>query len=81
MTLPRRLRGWEGLLLALLVVIVALQRRQLALLSSASSNIVNLFQLSIEKIIVALMMTLDHHQRRDRPVGRLGHGLAACVMA
>ena len=37
-------------------------------------NIVNLFQLSIEKIIVALIDDVHHHQRRDRPLGRLGHG-------
>jgi rhamnose transport system permease protein len=75
-----RLRSWEGLLLAILVVIV--------ILNVASSpyylgvgNIVNLFQLSIEKIIVALIMTLVIiNGEIDLSVASV-MGLAACVAA
>jgi rhamnose transport system permease protein len=80
MTGLARLKSWEGLLLAILVVIVALN-----LVNSpyylGVENIVNLFQLSIEKIIVALMMTLIIiNGEIDLAVASV-MGLAACVMA
>lgn len=75
-----RLRGWEGLLLALLVAIVAanLTRSPYYL---GVGNIINLFQLEIEKIIVALMMTLIIvNGEIDLSVASV-MGMAACVMA
>ena len=53
--LPARVRSWEGLLLVFLLVVLAYN------ISSVSNfltvnNQVNLFQLSIEKSIVALVM-------------------------
>ena len=75
-----RLMSWEGLLLALLVAIVALN----VLYSPyylGVGNIVNLFQLSIEKIIVALIMTLIIIMGEiDLSVASV-MGLAACLMA
>src|SRR3989338_3577219 len=53
----KRLQSWEGLLAAVLVVIFAFN----ALMTPeflGIGNQINLFQLSIEKIIVALVMTL-----------------------
>jgi len=80
MTAFRHLRGWEALLLVLLVVIVAAN-------VSASpfylgvGNLVNLFQLSIEKVIVALAMTLIIiNGEIDLSVASI-MGLAACVLA
>ncbi len=52
-----RLRRWEGLLLLLLLVTVTLNAVQSPFYLSVA-NQVNLFQLFIEKIIVALVMTL-----------------------
>lgn len=52
-----RLRSWEGLLLAILVIVVALNTA-LAPSYLEVQNQINLFQLSIEKIIVALVMAL-----------------------
>ena len=74
------LRGWERLLLLLLVIVVAFN-----LVSSPYyldiGNIVNMFQLSIEKIIVALTMTLIIISGEiDLSVASI-MGLAACVMA
>ena len=57
MTALGRLKSWEGLLLAILVVVVALNAIRSPYYLGAE-NIVNLFQLSIEKIIVALIMTM-----------------------
>ena len=51
------LPGWELLLLAVLVAIVAMNIARSPYYLGVG-NIVNLFQLSIEKIIVALMLTL-----------------------
>ena len=48
-----RLRGWNGLLLALLIAIVAMNVLRSPYYLGVS-NIVNLFQLSIEKVIVVL---------------------------
>ena len=80
MTRFRHLRGWEVLLFVLLVVIVAAN-------VSASpyylgvGNLVNLFQLSIEKVIVALAMTLIIiNGEIDLSVASI-MGLAACVLA
>jgi rhamnose transport system permease protein len=51
-----RLKGWEGILLVILAVTMALNVA-LAPQFLTLQNQVNLFQLSIEKIIVALVMT------------------------
>ena len=76
----RRLRSWEGLLVVLLVVIVAFNLGSSPYFLGVD-NIVNLFQLSIEKIIVALMMTLIIISGEiDLSVASI-MGLAACVMA
>lgn len=56
-TIWRRLKSWEGLLLALLVAIVGINSL-LAPGYLTISNQTNLFVLSIEKVIVALTMTL-----------------------
>jgi rhamnose transport system permease protein len=80
MTALARLRSWEGLLLAILVVIVALNLANSPYYLGVE-NIVNLFQLEIEKIIVALMMTLIIiNGEIDLSVASV-MGLAACVMA
>jgi rhamnose transport system permease protein len=80
MTAFRHLRGWELLLLVLLAIIVAAN-------VSASpyylgvGNLVNLFQLSIEKVIVALAMTLIIiNGEIDLSVASI-MGLSACVLA
>ena len=52
-----RLKSWEGLLLAILVVVVAMNVMRSPFYLGID-NVVNLFQLSIEKIIVALTMTM-----------------------
>lgn len=57
MTLLSRLKSWEGLLLALLIVIVAMNVLRSPYYLGVG-NIVNLFQLSIEKIVIVLVMTL-----------------------
>lgn len=80
MTALSRLQSWEGLLLVVLVVVVGFN-----LASSpyylGIDNIVNLFQLSVEKIIIALMMTLIIISGEiDLSVASI-MGLAACVMA
>lgn len=80
MTALSRLQSWEGLLLVVLVIVVGFN-----LASSpyylGVDNIVNLFQLSVEKIIIALMMTLIIISGEiDLSVASI-MGLAACVMA
>ena len=76
----QRLMTWEGLLLALLVVIVAVNIGYSPYFLGVD-NIVNLFQLSIEKIIVALIMTLIIISGEiDLSVASV-MGLAACVLA
>jgi rhamnose transport system permease protein len=76
----QRLMGWEGLLFALLVVIVAVNISYSPYFLGVE-NIVNLFQLSIEKIIVALIMTLVIISGEiDLSVASV-MGLAACVLA
>jgi rhamnose transport system permease protein len=75
-----RLRGWEGLLLVLLVVIVFgnMERSPFYL---DVTNLVNLFELHIEKIIVALVMTLIIICGEiDLSVASV-MGVAACVVA
>ena len=52
-----RLKSWEGLLLAILVVVMAMNVMRSPYYLGLD-NVVNLFQLSIEKIIVALTMTM-----------------------
>ena len=80
MILLDRLKNWEGLLLAILAAVVAVN----AVASPyyfGVGNIVNLFQLSIEKIIVALVMTLIIiNAEIDLSVASV-MGLAACVLA
>jgi rhamnose transport system permease protein len=73
-------RVWESLLLAVLVVIVAMNIARSPYYLGVG-NIVNLFQLSIEKIIVALMLTLIIvNAEIDLSVASV-MGLAAAVMA
>jgi rhamnose transport system permease protein len=75
-----RLRSWEGLLLAVLVVVVVINivRSPFYL---GIDNQVNLFQLSIEKIIVALVMTaIIINGEIDLSVASM-MGLSACVLA
>ena len=75
-----RLRSWEGLLLAILIVTVALNLANSPYYLGVE-NIVNLFQLEIEKIIVALTMTLIIiNGEIDLSVASV-MGLSACVMA
>jgi rhamnose transport system permease protein len=80
MTAFRNLRSWEGLLLVLLVIIVAMNL-VMSPYYLGVTNIVNLFQLSIEKIIVALIMTLIIiNGEIDLSIASV-MGLAACIMA
>lgn len=51
-----RLKSWEGLLLVLLLVVVTINTLQSPVYLSVQ-NWINLFELSIEKIIVALVLT------------------------
>ena len=75
----RILRSWEGLLLILLILIVGYN----ALVTPGYltvNNWVNLFQLSIEKIIVALMMTfIIINAEIDLSVASV-MGLSACLV-
>ncbi|MCI0394703.1 MAG: ABC transporter permease [Chloroflexi bacterium] len=74
------LRRWEGLLLVLLVAVVALNIG-LSPFYLGLSNQINLFQLSIEKLIVALVMALVIiNAEIDLSVASV-MGLAACVLA
>jgi rhamnose transport system permease protein len=80
MTALARVRGWEAMMLALLVAIVAVNSAGSPYFLSVG-NLVNLFQLSIEKSIVALTMTLVIIGGEiDLSVASV-MGLAACVMA
>ncbi len=76
--LTARLRGWEGFLLSVLALIVAGN----AILSPeflTVANQINLFQLSIEKVIVALIMTfVIINAEIDLSVGSM-MGLSACA--
>jgi rhamnose transport system permease protein len=72
------LRRWEGLLLILLVVIVAYNALNTPGYLTVN-NWVNLFQLSIEKIIVALIMTfIIINAEMDLSVASV-MGLSACL--
>jgi len=76
----KRLRSWEGLLLGILIVIVLFN----AFLTPhylQVQNQINLFQLHIEKIIVALIMTfIIINAEIDLSVGSV-MALAGCVLA
>lgn len=73
-------KSWEGLLLVLLVISVAVNMMLTPYYLSVN-NIVNLFMLSIEKIIVALVMTMIIiNGEIDLSVASI-MGLAACVLA
>lgn len=76
----RRLLSWEGLLLAILVLVAAVNAN-LAPAYLSLNNQINLFQLSIEKIIVALVMTfIIINGEIDLSVASV-MGLAACIVA
>ena len=80
MTALGRLKSWDGLLLVLLLAIVFVNVT-LSPFYLGVGNIVNLFQLSIEKIIVALIMTLIIiNGEIDLSVASI-MGLSACVLA
>ncbi len=80
MTLLGRFKSWEGLLLAVLIAIVAMNVIRSPFYLGVD-NIVNLFQLSIEKVILALIMTLIIiNGEIDLSVASM-MGLAACVLA
>jgi len=73
-----RLKSWEGLLLALLVMIFAFNTWATPEFASVGNQI-NLFQLSIEKIIMALVMTfVIINAEIDLSVGSM-MGLSACA--
>ncbi|HEY5669963.1 MAG TPA: ABC transporter permease [Anaerolineales bacterium] len=75
-----RLKSWEGLLLAILAVIVVLNTFTTPHYLQVQNQI-NLFQLHIEKIIVALIMTfIIINAEIDLTVGSV-MGLAGCVLA
>ncbi|MCB0155809.1 MAG: ABC transporter permease [Anaerolineae bacterium] len=75
-----KLKSWEGLLLVLLIVVVIINITQSPFYLGVS-NQVNLFQLSIEKIIVALAMTfIIINAEIDLSVASV-MGLSACVLA
>lgn len=73
-------RRWEGLLLALVAVVIAINAIQSPFYLRIE-NIVNIFGLSIEKIIVALIMTfIIINGEIDLSVASV-MGLAACSVA
>lgn len=75
-----RLKSWEGLLLAILIVIIGFNISMTPHYLQIQNQI-NLFQLHIEKIIVALIMTfLIINAEIDLTVGSV-MGLAGCVLA
>ena len=74
------IRRWESLLLVLLIAVVAINVAQSPFYLRLD-NIINLFQLSIEKIIVALVMAfVIINGEIDLSVSAV-MGLAACVVA
>lgn len=80
MTLLGRLKSWEGLLLTVLIAIVVMNVIRSPYYLGVD-NIVNLFQLSIEKVILALIMTLIIiNGEIDLSVASI-MGLSACVLA
>lgn len=75
-----RLKSWEGLLLAILIIIIGFNISMTPHYLQIQNQI-NLFQLHIEKIIVALIMTfLIINAEIDLTVGSV-MGLAGCVLA
>ncbi|WP_298482079.1 ABC transporter permease [uncultured Chloroflexus sp.] len=75
-----RLLSWEGLLLAILALVVMVNAN-LAPAYLSLNNQINLFQLSIEKIIVALVMAfIIINGEIDLSVASV-MGLAACIVA
>lgn len=75
-----RLKSWEGLLLVLLVIVVVWNATSSPVFLSVN-NLSNLFQLSIEKIIVALVMTfIIINGEIDLSVASM-MGLSACTLA
>jgi rhamnose transport system permease protein len=76
----QRLRSWEGMLLAVLIIVLVMNAIRTPEYLSVQ-NFVNLFQLSIEKIIVALIMTyVIINGEIDLSVASI-MGLSACVLA
>jgi len=76
----RRLVGWEGLLLCILLAVIAFNAIQTPFYLRLDNQI-NLFQLSIEKVIVVLTMTfVIINAEIDLSVASV-MGLAACVVA
>ena len=65
---------WE-LFLAVVLVAVFCVNVSLSEFYLGEQNFVNMFQLSIEKLIVVVDHDVRHHQRRDRPLGRVGDGV------
>ena len=75
-----RLKSWEGFLLVLLIAIIIINTLQAPAYLSVGNQI-NLFQLSIEKIIVALVMTfVIINAEIDLSVASM-MALAACALA
>ncbi|MEO1016266.1 MAG: ABC transporter permease, partial [Pseudomonadota bacterium] len=73
-----RLIGWEGFLLSILAITIIINASQSDVFLTVGNQI-NLFQLSIEKIIVALVMTLVIiNGEIDLSVASM-MGLAACA--
>jgi rhamnose transport system permease protein len=78
MKLPAALRSWEGLLLLILIVTVAINTAMAPNFLTVQNQI-NLFQLSIEKIIVALVMAfIIINAEIDLSVASV-MGLSACA--
>jgi rhamnose transport system permease protein len=78
--MTRKLLSWEALLLFILIVVVLINVN-LSPFYLGLNNQINLFQLSIEKIIVALTMTLIIiNAEIDLSVASV-MGLAACTLA
>ena len=74
----KRLKSWEGFLLAILVVIIISNSTKSPAYLSIGNQI-NLFNLSIEKIIVALVMSfIIINAEIDLSVGSM-MGLSACA--
>jgi rhamnose transport system permease protein len=75
-----RFKSWEGLLVIILILVI-IANLALSPYYLGGENFINLFQLSIEKIIVALIMTLVIiNGEIDLSVASV-MGLSACVMA
>jgi len=78
MTLLKKLQSWEGFLATVLILIVVTNSIMIPQFLTFSNQI-NLFQLSIEKIIVALIMTfIIINAEIDLSVGSM-MGLSACA--